>query len=90
MAIFINIPFRVLCLLQMIVCIIGIGPHMPFLIRVCNQIIGFRMAYDAFGRMNQVTYLDGSKELISYNERNYPVRIVNRDGAQHGCLPCRK
>ena len=32
--------------------------------------------------MNQVTYPDGSREMISYNDRNYPVRIVNRDGSE--------
>lgn len=41
-----------------------------------------RMSYDACGRMSGVTYPDGTKEQVDYNDRNLPVRIVNRDGTE--------
>ncbi len=43
-----------------------------------------KMSYDACGRMNVVTYPDGTWERVDYNDRNLPVRIVNRDGTE--CL----
>lgn len=41
-----------------------------------------QMSYDEYGRMNHVTHPDESEEYIYYNDRNYPVRIVNRDGSE--------
>ncbi len=43
-----------------------------------------KMSYDACGRMNCVTYPDGTKEQVSYNDRGLPVRIVNRDDTEAG------
>lgn len=37
------------------------------------------MGYDKYGRMNCVTYPDGTKEQILYNDKNDPIRITNRD-----------
>ncbi len=41
-----------------------------------------QMAYDVCGRMNCITYPDGTQEQVSYNDRNLPVEVVNRDGTQ--------
>lgn len=41
-----------------------------------------QMAYDEWGRMNRVTYPDGTIEQVFYNDSNYPIRLVNREGAE--------
>lgn len=41
-----------------------------------------RMAYDEYGRMNHVTYPDDTEEQIFYNDRNHPIRMINRDGTE--------
>ncbi|MDE5716482.1 MAG: hypothetical protein K2I53_02480, partial [Lachnospiraceae bacterium] len=41
-----------------------------------------KMSYDACGRMDCVTYPDDTMEQVSYNDRNLPVRVVNRDGTE--------
>ena len=38
------------------------------------------MEYDECGRMNKVEYPDGTQEF--YNEHNYPVKTINRDGTE--------
>lgn len=40
------------------------------------------MGYDAAGRMNCVTYPDGTTEKITYNDRNLPIHMVNRDNTE--------
>ena len=41
-----------------------------------------QMLYDECGRMNCVIYPDGTREELSYNSSNYPVKVVNRDGTE--------
>lgn len=41
-----------------------------------------KLSYDVQGRMNGVTYPDGTQEQVYYNDKNLPVRIVNRDGTE--------
>lgn len=41
-----------------------------------------QMLYDEYGRMNCVIYPDGTREELSYNSSNYPVKVVNRDGTE--------
>ena len=41
-----------------------------------------KMSYDVCGRMDCVTYPDGTREQVFYNDRNLPVRVVNRDGTE--------
>lgn len=41
-----------------------------------------RMEYDSAGRMNRITYPDGTSEQTVYNDRNLPTQMTGRDGTE--------